>query len=306
MSDNLPLLAAKDIGDVLYPRNIITDPAGNDLTPLTDAALRATPVAVTVTNSPVTSGLTNAELRSTAVPVKQEGAATETTLSGLSAAVSTLNTAAEAIRSAVEAINGRHGTVTVGNFPVSQSVNTGLVQSLTNAELRASAITVSGQFYPSTQQVSAEALPLPTGAATQATLAAVEAKLPPLSGGRIPVELPSGNGGGLTDVELRASPLATNAMSVAEYQAAQALSIAQLSDVVSELALAIRRLQVAAPLPDPTGRVRASVETGSLSSVSTVSTVTNMNNMNGYSTALLPFSVMQCAANALRAKIDLT
>ena len=33
MSDNLPLLAAKDIGDVLYPRNIITDPSGADITP---------------------------------------------------------------------------------------------------------------------------------------------------------------------------------------------------------------------------------------------------------------------------------
>lgn len=39
-------LAAKDIAGVLYPRNILTDPSGTDITPLTDAALRATPIEV--------------------------------------------------------------------------------------------------------------------------------------------------------------------------------------------------------------------------------------------------------------------
>lgn len=37
-------LAAKDIAGVLVPRNILSDPSGNDLTPLTDAALRASPL----------------------------------------------------------------------------------------------------------------------------------------------------------------------------------------------------------------------------------------------------------------------
>jgi hypothetical protein len=37
-------LAAKDIASVKYPRNILTDPSGNDLTPLTDAQLRASPL----------------------------------------------------------------------------------------------------------------------------------------------------------------------------------------------------------------------------------------------------------------------
>ena len=37
-------LSAKDIGGVLAPRNILTDPSGNDITPLTDASLRAAPV----------------------------------------------------------------------------------------------------------------------------------------------------------------------------------------------------------------------------------------------------------------------
>ena len=89
------------------------------------------------------------------------------------------------------------GTVSVANM---------VSPGLTDAELRAAALPVVGAFYPATQPVSAAALPLPTGAATETTLAALDAKLPALSAGRIPVELPAG-GGGLTDSELRASPL---------------------------------------------------------------------------------------------------
>ena len=37
-------LAAKDDAGVLVPRNLLTDTLGNDITPLTDAALRAAPV----------------------------------------------------------------------------------------------------------------------------------------------------------------------------------------------------------------------------------------------------------------------
>lgn len=39
-------IAAKEIGGVKFPRNVLTDPSGNDITPLTDAALRASPVPV--------------------------------------------------------------------------------------------------------------------------------------------------------------------------------------------------------------------------------------------------------------------
>ena len=39
-------LAAKDLAGVLTPRNIISDPSGADITPLTDEALRAVPVPV--------------------------------------------------------------------------------------------------------------------------------------------------------------------------------------------------------------------------------------------------------------------
>jgi hypothetical protein len=39
-------LAAKEVGGVLFPRNILVDPGGEDVSPLTDAQLRADPVPV--------------------------------------------------------------------------------------------------------------------------------------------------------------------------------------------------------------------------------------------------------------------
>jgi len=47
---------------------------------------------------------------------------------------------------------------------------------LTDAELRASPVPVSGTFFPATQPVSATSLPLPTGASTETTLALIKAK----------------------------------------------------------------------------------------------------------------------------------
>lgn len=74
-------IAAKDIGGVVIPRNIITDPLGNDLTPLTDDQLRAAPVPVSgevaldaatlaALETISTGGLTDAQLRADNVPVQ--------------------------------------------------------------------------------------------------------------------------------------------------------------------------------------------------------------------------------------------
>jgi hypothetical protein len=109
--------------------------------PLTDAQLRASdvPISGTVTaNTGLSQPLTDAQLRASAVPIS--------------------------------------GTVTA---------NTGLTQPLTDTQLRATAIQiegtvsgtavpVSGTFFQATQPVSAAALPLPSGASTETTLAAVE------------------------------------------------------------------------------------------------------------------------------------
>ena len=74
--------------------------------------------------------------------------------------------------------------------PVSGTVNTGLVQPLTDAELRASAVTITGtvntgltqpltdaQLRASAVPVSATSLPLPSGAATETTLSALNTKV---------------------------------------------------------------------------------------------------------------------------------
>jgi hypothetical protein len=144
--------------------------------PLTDTQLRATAVPVSGTfwqaTQPVSGPLTDTQLRAAAVPVS--------------------------------------GTFWQATQPISGSVSitgTAAVSGpLTDTELRATAVPVSGTFWQATQPVSASALPLPTGAATETTLAAVNGKLPALDSGRLPVVLPAG-GGGLTDTELRATPV---------------------------------------------------------------------------------------------------
>jgi hypothetical protein len=88
------------------------------------------------------------------------------------------------------------GSVSVGNFPATQPVSlatntpdvtdrsarllghvtvdsaptTAVTGPLTDAQLRAAAVPVSGTFFQGTQPVSAASLPLPSGAATEATL----------------------------------------------------------------------------------------------------------------------------------------
>lgn len=123
-------LAAKDIAGVLYPRNIITDPSGNDLTPLTDAALRASPVPMSAAALPLPTG-----------------AATDT---GLAAIISALGSPVQA--GATVPVSGTFWQAT-------QPVSIASWGGLTDAQLRASAV-----------PVSAASLPLPTGAATEATL----------------------------------------------------------------------------------------------------------------------------------------
>jgi hypothetical protein len=120
------------------------------------------------------------------------------------------------------AMNAKLPALSGGRLPVELPAGGG---GLTNSELRATPVPVSGTFWQATQPVSftwsgltdaqlraaavpvsVTALPLPTGAASETTLAALNGKLPALSGGRVPVELPAG-GGGLTDAELRADPV---------------------------------------------------------------------------------------------------
>lgn len=117
-------IAAKEVGAVKIPRNIITDPAGTDITPLTDAALRAAAVPVSLAAVPLPTG-----------------AATQSTLAALLAAVATDSTLAAGISALLSALGS----------PLQAGGHIGNIAG-----------TVS----------------LPTGAATETTLAAASAKLP--------------------------------------------------------------------------------------------------------------------------------
>ena len=139
-------IAAKDLAGVLVPRNMLVDAAGADVTPLTDAALRASAVPVSLASVPLPSG-----------------AATQATLAAL-------NVIAAAVQSAVDAINGKTTACNTGAIAGTVALDaptlaalesiTASTGGLTDAELRAAAV-----------PVSASALPLPTGAATEATIA---------------------------------------------------------------------------------------------------------------------------------------
>lgn len=152
--------------------------------PLTDTELRATPVPVSGTVS--TGGLTDAELRASAVPVSL----TSTTITG-SVAVTGPLTDTE-LRATPVPVSG---TVSTGGLtdaelratavPVSLTSTTitgsvAVTGPLTDTELRATPVPVSGTVTANagtgTFAVSAASLPLPTGAATEATLSAFSTK----------------------------------------------------------------------------------------------------------------------------------
>ena len=109
-------------------------------------------------------------------------------------------------------------------FPV--TVISGVTTGLTDAQLRATAVPVSGTFWQTTQPVSAASLPLPSGAATSAaqttgnaSLASIDGKTPALSGGMVPVVTP------------------TNATTTRAYNLAAALRVAFSSTSTTEAAL---------------------------------------------------------------------
>ena len=166
-----------------------------------------------------------------ATAAKQD--AQQTTLGAIQVAADSLLIAANAIKVAAEALNTKTTTVNtdaiagtvaldaptlaalettgvaVSNFPATQPISgTVALDAPTLAALETTGVAVSN--FPATQPITAASLPLPTDAATETTLAAVNAKLPDLDSGRVPVVLPPGSSG-LTDFELRAQALAVAA-----------------------------------------------------------------------------------------------
>ena len=151
--------------DVGHP--IPVSDAGGSITvdgPLTDTELRATAV-------PVSGPLTDTELRATALPVSAaalplpSGAATEAKQDTLIGHVDGVEALLTTIDADTGSIDGKLPALSGGKVPV--------VGPLTDTELRATAVPVSGpltdaELRATAVPVSAAALPLPTGAATEA------------------------------------------------------------------------------------------------------------------------------------------
>jgi hypothetical protein len=139
-----------------------------------------------------------------------------------------LDNSVQAVKTSVDAV------LTKLNGTINVNAGTGFqTNALTNSELRATAVPVSGTFWQTTQPISgtitanagsgtfaisAASLPLPTGAATQTTLAAIDTKL----GSTLSVNV------GLTDTQLRASPVAISGTVTANTGLAQPLTDTQL------------------------------------------------------------------------------
>lgn len=110
-----------------------------------------------------TGALTDAELRAAPVPVQLPlGLASEDTLTLVSEALDLIRIRTDNLdiplssRTKPTDVQSISGSVAISNFPSSQAV--------------------TGAFYPATQPVSLASQPLPTGASTEATLAAIKAR----------------------------------------------------------------------------------------------------------------------------------
>jgi hypothetical protein len=119
-------------------------------------------------------------------------------------------------------------------LPISGVVNTGLSQPLTDAQIRATPL-----------PVSASTLPLPTGAATESTLSALNTKTPAVDNNRSPV-IPSMFNGGNISVQTAAT--GTNYTAFAS-QVCKQLTLSNQSGVTIE----VRQGAAGVALQIPTG-----------------------------------------------------
>lgn len=182
-------------------------------------------------------------------------------------------------------------------------------QPLTDTQLRAAAVPVSGTFWQATQPVSAAALPLPSGASTSAlqttgntSLASIDGKTPALASGRVPVD-----GSGVTQpVSVSSLPLPSGAATETKLEAIRALLAAPVTPVGASTETTLGAVlsallegnagNIAAfrgifnLLASPRGydkalrrlRVTAAIESGT---VTTVTTVSNISQLGGQDAA---------------------
>lgn len=176
-------VAADDIGGVLYQR--VKLEIGDDGVAQDVSATNPMPVTGTV-NTGLSQPLTDSQLRAAAVPISNQSLTNlDTDLGALADAAATSDTGSFSVISFIKramqnwtTLLSRIPALVGGRIPVDGSgvtqpisgtvtANTGLTQPLTDTQLRASAV-----------PISASALPLPSGASTETTLAALNTKTP--------------------------------------------------------------------------------------------------------------------------------
>ena len=187
-------LAAKDVAGVLVPRNMLTDDAGATISPATagkqdtgntalaaiqaalaDPATETTLAALLAAlGTPLQAGgtvvgpLTNTELRATPVPVSGSFYQATQPVSGT-------------FWQATQPVSGTFWQATqpvsLASVPSHEVTNAGTF-AVQAAQSGSWTVAVTGTFWQTTQPISAASLPLPGGAATESTLAALSAQMP--------------------------------------------------------------------------------------------------------------------------------
>jgi len=203
--------------------------------PVTDTQLRASPVPVSgsfyqatqpvsiASSVAVTGPLTDTQLRATAVPVSvgsialPTGASTLAEQQSQTALLGTIDADTGSISTSASSIDGKTPALVSGRVPVDGSGVTQPVSiassvavtgPLTDTQLRATPVPVSGTFYQTTQPVSIAASVAVTGPLTDAQLRATPV---PVSG---TVTANTGLTQPLTDTQLRATAVPVSAASL--------------------------------------------------------------------------------------------
>lgn len=211
------------------------------------------PISQITSLTPQTNALTDAQLRASALSISASALPLAT-----NASTATLQGTGNTSLSNIDTKIPTGLTVTANRLQVELPAGgTGL----TNTEIRATAL-----------PISAVALPLPSGASTETTLGALNTKIPTglvVTTGRLQVELPAG-GTGLTNSEIRATPLAISGTVTASTGLSQPLTDTQLrASAVPVIVSTITTLtSITNALPAGTNAI------GSVSSVDTTSTGT--------------------------------
>lgn len=196
--------------------------------PVSLASAPTTPVTGTFwqTTQPVSGPLTDTQLRASAVPVTGTVTTTNTANGSTGLAVPTVATMVGGSDGTnLKALKvSSAGVLSVDSSAVTQPVSGTFFQVTQPVSIASMPSTpVTGTFFQATQPVSAAALPLPSGASTEATLSALNGKVPALGQALAAASTP---------VVLTAAQLSTltplSSVSVSNFPATQPVSIASM------------------------------------------------------------------------------